>query len=256
MIVVTEEELELYHSGIKGMKWGIRRYQNPDGSLTEAGRKRYMKNPRWRKKYIKYKMQEAMEKKKAAETREERRKRLLESSDANEIYKHRNELTTSELKDRIDRIRTEQDLAKYVTKEPTRMDKAKEVVNKIADAGDKAIKFANTPMGKEVVKQIKAQMGIATESKNVNYDKELRRIAQMTNDEVRDLATRIRNEQSIRRIADELRDGTNNHNNSNNNTDTRSESQRILEALDDNRINITDWEARDALERYLRENPR
>lgn len=32
---------ELYHWGTKGMKWGIRRYQNKDGSLTPAGRKRY-----------------------------------------------------------------------------------------------------------------------------------------------------------------------------------------------------------------------
>lgn len=32
---------ELYHHGILGQKWGIRRYQNPDGSLTEEGRKRY-----------------------------------------------------------------------------------------------------------------------------------------------------------------------------------------------------------------------
>ena len=29
---------ELLHHGIKGMRWGIRRYQNPDGSLTPAGR--------------------------------------------------------------------------------------------------------------------------------------------------------------------------------------------------------------------------
>lgn len=34
---------ELYHHGIKGQRWGIRRYQNPDGSLTPAGRKRYSK---------------------------------------------------------------------------------------------------------------------------------------------------------------------------------------------------------------------
>lgn len=32
---------ELSHHGIKGMKWGIRRYQNYDGSLTAAGKRRY-----------------------------------------------------------------------------------------------------------------------------------------------------------------------------------------------------------------------
>ena len=32
---------ELKHWGIIGMKWGIRRYQNPDGSLTSEGRERY-----------------------------------------------------------------------------------------------------------------------------------------------------------------------------------------------------------------------
>lgn len=31
---------ELYHHGIKGQRWGFRRYQNPDGSLTPAGEER------------------------------------------------------------------------------------------------------------------------------------------------------------------------------------------------------------------------
>lgn len=31
---------ELYHHGIKGQRWGIRRYQNPDGSLTAEGKAR------------------------------------------------------------------------------------------------------------------------------------------------------------------------------------------------------------------------
>ena len=34
---------ELYHHGIKGQRWGVRRYQRPDGTLTKAGEKRYHK---------------------------------------------------------------------------------------------------------------------------------------------------------------------------------------------------------------------
>jgi hypothetical protein len=37
---------ELYHHGIQGQKWGVRRFQNEDGTYTEAGKERYFKGTR------------------------------------------------------------------------------------------------------------------------------------------------------------------------------------------------------------------
>lgn len=43
MILYYETNNTLYHHGVKGMRWGVRRYQNKDGSLTAKGKKRYAK---------------------------------------------------------------------------------------------------------------------------------------------------------------------------------------------------------------------
>lgn len=92
---------ELQHHGTKGMKWGVRRYQNKDGSLTAAGRVRYgaAKVGEAAKKVGSY-----VKAKRAEKVRKERAK--ITSS---------RKLTDDELRERITRLQLEknyQDLLK------------------------------------------------------------------------------------------------------------------------------------------------
>ena len=74
---------ELYHHGILGMKWGVRRYQNSDGSLTSAGRKRQAK-----------KENKAVRKERAT------------------AKKNRRILSDADIQKRINRLKSEQELSK------------------------------------------------------------------------------------------------------------------------------------------------
>ena len=85
---------ELCHAGIKGMKWGVRRYQNKDGSLTPAGKKRYAKDS-------------ADSKSDTDEKTESKKKSVKKMSDA-------------ELKARIERLKLEKDVKDLESKTTSR----------------------------------------------------------------------------------------------------------------------------------------
>lgn len=127
----------LQHVGIKGMRWGIRRYQNKDGSLTPAGKKRYGVES----------VQEDEEK-----TIAETKKAVINSGDIRKVKAYEKELTTEELRkalERVDLNRRLNDLdQKYregqVGKVTDTIDKVRQNTQKMVDAYNLAAKINNT----------------------------------------------------------------------------------------------------------------
>lgn len=80
----------LSHHGIKGQKWYVRRFQNKDGSLTSAGRKRY------------------------AEDSKEQKKKTDNNISSDSKKKNISEMSDEELRTAINRVKLENDYKQYV----------------------------------------------------------------------------------------------------------------------------------------------
>lgn len=117
---------ELQHWGIKGMKWGRRRYQNSDGSLTPAGKKRYgVKRGQSGKQ----------------ETYEERKARVIKSGSAKEVLEFKGDLTPEERRSIQDRLNWERAISGMV---PEEVSKGKQYADKIAGIAEDAVGYAKT----------------------------------------------------------------------------------------------------------------
>lgn len=149
---------ELSHSGIPKQKWGVRRWQNPDGSLTPAGRERYRKLAQKRRK-----LQAKMDK--------------LEPQNGEKsegTTQKKQGLTNDELRERTERARLEREYydaqsameASYSRLHPAKVSKGKEFVKKHGTAlADKLASTAINIAGDYALKKGKQWLGISEPKK-------------------------------------------------------------------------------------------
>ena len=173
----------LCHHGIKGQKWGVRRYQNPDGSLTNAGRKKYGTKTNFERVQaakkaatIGVKKRKAMEKANARTAKEiakYEKKAGLNKLESKSVVKSKpilksnskpktiNEMTNEEIQERIDRINLEN---KLISLTPQKVSAGQRFVNGVKGAAISIAKEKGTKIvGDYIDKQVREKLGIKDE---------------------------------------------------------------------------------------------
>lgn len=215
---------ELQHWGIKGMKWGVRRYQNKDGSLTPEGEKRYnqqmekieakkaklaekqriqQNKQETKAKYKQLKDEKAALKaqKKALkdgpeETDEQKRERLLKSTDAKEIYENKHLLSYNELMERANRLDVEARIKGKIVEEKAKtgleyMDNAANAIGKATNLYKKVDDAYKTVTESAIGKVVAKQLGIEPPKKEFNLAEVWKNRNKLTTKELQDASQRV-----------------------------------------------------------------
>lgn len=187
---------ELYHHGVKGQRWGVRRYQNKDGSLTSYGKNRYAKELaklEAEKERVRQQEQTAKKMKKLDDMRKDidERKKALNPDDTPESAKQQkapsvpnkrklSELSNEEIQAKIDRMNLEN---KYKELAQAQIDavskkevsKGRKFTEEVLEKAGKniATQAAAWAMGTGVNKLIEATIGEknAVDPKNIQKQK-------------------------------------------------------------------------------------
>ena len=152
-------ENELYHHGVKGQKWGVRRYQNADGSLTYAGKKRALK---MQDRYTNFTENKKYRKKDGSYTLKGRKKAL-------KMKEKYSELTGKDLKrfPQVKKIVDSNSDKKISELDSKKISKGKRFTSYIVK---EMIIPAATDVGKQAVKS----MMVKAVNKKMNFDDELK----------------------------------------------------------------------------------